>query len=435
MTRLPPLARFRTRGAAFAALCALAAPVGIPLAAHAEEYRLGVQDRLRVHVAEWPALSGEVVVGPTGDITLPIIGRVPAADLNTAQLAEAIARRLQEKTKLPQTPDTAVDVAVYRPFYILGNVQSPGEYPFRPGMRVLNALSIAGGLYRNERAMQWDIDRVTISSRGELAVLAVRRSDLKAERIRLEAELDDSQAFPPVPADADEALKRALAEQRQIFEANLERRKAERILMESSVRSGTQEIASIAKQIIDVGQKVTATQAELDQVRKLAKADLAVHRLLPLERAFADAKREQQDLEITRLRSEQRLNDTKRALANLDEQRRNAALAGIQRVNAQTREADERTESLTRLLDGAASHTEGGGDPAAPAPQAGGAPAQRFTIVRASGDQVQEIEADEATRMLPGDVLKVSSEAPRAAKGASGRPAVADLARRPEKGR
>lgn len=414
------------RSALLAVLAGLAA-CGI---ARAEEYRLGPQDRLRIYVSEWPALTGELVVGPTGEITMPVIGRVPAANLSTLELASAIGQRLQEKARLGQAPDTAVDVAVYRPFYILGNVQQPGEFPYRPGMRVLNALSIAGGIFRNERGLQWDMDKVSLSSRGELAVLATRRADLKAERIRLEAELDDRQAFPPAPADADETFRRALGEQRRIFEASLERRRSERTLLQNSIASITREIASIAEQIVDVGQKVKATQAELEQVRKLAKDDLAVHRLLPMERIFADVRREQKDLEISRLRAEQRLNDTRRTLVHLDEERRNTALAGIQNVNAQMREADERQDALVQLLDGAAAF----GD-ATDQAMISTVPA-RVTIVRAEGDTVRQIEADELTRVMPGDIIKVpmSGEA-RAAGVAGAGAAIADLSGRPEKGR
>jgi len=418
------------------AMAALVAFVSAAAPARAEDYRLGVQDRVRVHVSEWPALTGEVTVGADGEVTLPVIGRVPAAKLNTAELAAAIARRLQEKAKLPQPPDTAVDIAAYRPFYILGNVQSPGEYPYRPGMLVLNAVSIAGGVYRSERGSQWDIDRVAISSRGELAVLTLRRFDLQAERIRLDAELDDAQAFPSTPANADEPLKRALVEQRRLFEADLERRRSQKALIESSISSGEQEISSINRQLVDGGQKVAATEAELEQVRKLAKADLAVHRLFPLERALADAKREQQDLEISRLRAEQRIHDLRRSLIDMDEQRRNGALAGIQRANAQMREVDERHDGLVRLLDGAAHHAS----EASEAARASEAPQLRFTIVRMDGDKPQEIEANETTRVRPGDIVKVTRTPEARQRGAvteggAGAINYADLPRPDVKGR
>ncbi len=100
--------------------------------AQAETYRLGVQDKLKIHVSEWPALTGEFTVGADGQVSLPIVGEIKAMGLLTGELAAMISRRLQEKGALKDPPDTAVDIASYRPFYILGQVATPGEYSYRP---------------------------------------------------------------------------------------------------------------------------------------------------------------------------------------------------------------------------------------------------------------------------------------------------------------
>ncbi|MGO4838582.1 polysaccharide biosynthesis/export family protein, partial [Rhizobiaceae sp. 2RAB30] len=168
-------------------LLAFAGALCLSFQAGAAEYTLGVQDRVKVYVSEWPALSTEVAVGPGGQVSLPVVGEVPAKGLTTSQLAAAIAERLKQKANLPHLVDTSVDIVAYRPFYILGSVATPGEYAYRPGMLVLNAMSLAGGIYRNERGSEWEIERVSISSRGELAVLSGRGIDLDAERVRLQA--------------------------------------------------------------------------------------------------------------------------------------------------------------------------------------------------------------------------------------------------------
>ena len=385
------------------ALFALATSAVWPLAAQAEQYKLGVQDRLRVHVSEWPALTGEVVVGAGGEISLPLIGQIPAADLDTAELGRKIAQRLMDKVNLTQLPDTSVEVIAYRPFYILGSVTSPGEYLYRPGMLVLNAMSIAGGVYRAERRSEWDIERVAINSRGEISVLVLRRQDLRAEKIRLTAELDGLDVFPPSPADAEPQLLRALEEQQRIFDGMLEGRRSDKAALETSITSREKEIASITQQVADVAQKRQATEKELEQVRGLVKRDLAVHRLFPLERTLADVLREQQELEISKLRAEQQLSELHRELGNLDEQRRNGALAGIQRVNAQLREVDEQHKALASLLDGAAYYSSEIADAA----DGNDAPQLRYVIVRAEGDKTSEIDATETTRVMPGDVVKV----------------------------
>lgn len=374
-----------------------------PASAEFEQYKLGVQDRLRIHVSEWPALNAEVMVGPNGDISLPVIGQVRAADLDTAELARAISRRLKEVGQLSELPDASVDIIGYRPFYILGSVTSPGEYPYRPGMMVLNALSIAGGAYRSDRFSAWDAERVAISSRGEIAVLTLRQQDLQAEKIRLTAELEGAEAFPSAPAGASSQLLRALEEQRRIFDGLQERRRLAKDMLELSITSREREIASLDQQLADVGRKRLATETELQQVRKLVERNLAVHRLFPLERTLADILREQQELEIRKLGTGQTLADLRQELANYDETRRNEVLAEIQRVNAQMREVEEQHAALLRLLDGAAQYSTKVAEDTAENDE----PQLRYMIVRSKGSDIDEFQATETTRVMPGDVVKV----------------------------
>ncbi len=385
-------------------LLAFAGALCLSLQAGAAEYTLGVQDRVKVYVAEWPALSTEVAVGPGGQVSLPVVGEVPAKGLTTSQLAAAIAERLKQKANLPHVVDTSVDIVAYRPFYILGSVATPGEYAYRPGMLVLNAMSLAGGIYRNERGSEWEIERVSISSRGELAVLTGRGIDLNAEKVRLQAELDDATQFPATAPGTDARTARALDEQRAIFEAALQRHRAEKASLEEGAALREKEVASLDQQSADVADKLEATRTELEQVRALAKRDLAVNKLFPLERTFADVKREQQAVEIDRLRAMQELSGLRRSVADLEARRHNEALAGIQRVDAQLRDIEEQKRSLLRLVDGAAYYSSLLADSTAAEDQQ----QLRFTIVRTDAEgKISEIEATETTEVQPGDIVKV----------------------------
>lgn len=385
------------------ALCAMILAASCLSAAQAEDYKLGVQDRLRIHVSEWPALNGEAVVGANGEISLPVIGQIQAASLDTAELAHSISQRLKEVSRLLELPDTSVDIIAYRPFYILGSVTTPGEYQYRPGMMVLNALSIAGGAYRSERFSAWDAERVSISSRGEIAVLALRREDLRAENMRLSAQQEGLEEFPAAPADAGAQLLRALEEQRRIFNSTRERQDLEKASLTRSIEAREKEIAALGQQMADVARKRAATETELEQVRSLAKRNLAVHRLFPLERTLADVLREQQELEIRKLTAEQSLAEQRRELGNFDDRRRNEVVAEIQRVNAQIREVEQQQQALQRLLDGAAQYSSQSAEDDAENDE----PQLRYVIVRTEGDKVQEIEAAETTRVKPGDIVKV----------------------------
>lgn len=386
-------------------IIAIAAALALlsPAVARAEQYLLGVQDSLRIYVAEWPVLSGTVVVGAGGEISLPVIGQVQAANLDTAQLGQLIAKRLMEVEELPQLPGTSVEVVAYRPFYILGSVTNPGEYNYRPGMLILNALSIAGGAYRAPDRSQWDIERVTISSSGELSVLNLRYQDLLAQQLRLGAERDGLDVLPPAPADAQPELLRALEEQGRILDGNNRRRASTIASLQASILTTEKEIEALDRQSADVSTRRQSVEAELEQVRELVKKDLAVQRLAPLETTLADVQRQQQEAEIAKLRAEQALTDLRRQLDEVDQVRQTDLLAEIQRVNAELREVQQQRTALSRLLSGAAFYSAEAvsSDDAAVAPQL------RYLIVRAEGETTTEIEVTETARVLPGDIVKV----------------------------
>ncbi|MBK5265391.1 MAG: polysaccharide export protein [Alphaproteobacteria bacterium] len=113
-------------------------------AIEAGQYRLDAGDEVRITAYGMDALTNNYLVSDTGYISLPLIDNVPAKGKTVGELQSDIAKILYEKEIL-RSPSINVQVTKYRPFYILGEVKSPGEYPYRPGMSVLTAISTAGG--------------------------------------------------------------------------------------------------------------------------------------------------------------------------------------------------------------------------------------------------------------------------------------------------
>ena len=107
-------------------------------------YRLGPGDQVRMLTYGVEQLSGPFRVGDTGNVDLPLLGPVHAAGLTTGQLGSEIARELVAQ-KLMREPSVAVEVEEFRPIFILGEVNKPGQYPYKPGMTVLTAVAVAGG--------------------------------------------------------------------------------------------------------------------------------------------------------------------------------------------------------------------------------------------------------------------------------------------------
>jgi polysaccharide export outer membrane protein len=113
------------------------------------EYRLGPGDQLRVTVFNEADLTGQYVVGSQGTISYPLVGDIQAAGLTVAEFTVNLQNELQEFLR---QPNVAVEVANYRPFFILGEVQRPGTYPYSASLTVLNAVATAGGFtYRANR--------------------------------------------------------------------------------------------------------------------------------------------------------------------------------------------------------------------------------------------------------------------------------------------
>ncbi|WP_112383671.1 polysaccharide biosynthesis/export family protein [Sphingomonas carotinifaciens] len=107
------------------------------------DYTLGVADKVRVIIFDEPSLSGEFFVNANGRLSLPLIGDVDAAGVNTTSLAATIQEKLADGYL--RQPRVSIDVLTFRPYYILGEVNKPGEYPYSSGLTVLNAVATAEG--------------------------------------------------------------------------------------------------------------------------------------------------------------------------------------------------------------------------------------------------------------------------------------------------
>jgi protein involved in polysaccharide export with SLBB domain len=126
-------------------------PILQPIEAVEEQpYRLGAGDRVRVATYGEQYLTGEYSVDGTGDIQFPLIGNVAVSGKTTSELRDEIATRLG--SEFLRNPRVAVEVAVYRPVYVLGEVAKPGEVPFTERMTVFAVVAKAGGFtYRANR--------------------------------------------------------------------------------------------------------------------------------------------------------------------------------------------------------------------------------------------------------------------------------------------
>ncbi len=123
----------------------VAAPYGYASAPAnaAPGYTLDSGDKLRVVVFGQDGITNSYTVDAGGNISLPLVGIVPARGYGTQQLSQMIAERL--KQGYVREPHVSVEVEAYRPFFILGEVTNPGQYPYVANMTAETAIAIAGG--------------------------------------------------------------------------------------------------------------------------------------------------------------------------------------------------------------------------------------------------------------------------------------------------
>jgi polysaccharide export outer membrane protein len=143
-------------------------------------YHLDAGDRVRVIVYGQTDLSNTYVVDQAGNLSMPLIGTLPARGRSTAEIETDIAHRLRKG--YVRNPDVSVEIDRYRPFFAMGEVTAAGQYPYVPGMTVQQAVAIAGGFTprANAHAVQ-----VTRSADGQIgtAMLALDDAILPGDTI------------------------------------------------------------------------------------------------------------------------------------------------------------------------------------------------------------------------------------------------------------
>lgn len=122
-----------------------------------QPYRLDAGDRMRITVFEQDDLSNTYIVDKAGYIAFPLVGAVPARGRTIKEIEADIAGRLAQG--FIRNPDVSVEIDRYRPFFIMGEVNTGGQYTYVPGMTVQNAIAIAGGYSPRAHHATVDITR------------------------------------------------------------------------------------------------------------------------------------------------------------------------------------------------------------------------------------------------------------------------------------
>jgi protein involved in polysaccharide export with SLBB domain len=380
-------------------------------AAAAEEYSLGPRDKIRLkafewratvdQVIEWKALNDEFTVGANGMVSIPVAGEVKAAGLNVDELAKSIAEQLRTAMGVGRAPHLAVEIVAFRPFYVVGDVERPGEYAYRPGLTVLKAVSIAGGLRRGPDAVRFVRD--AISTRGDLNVLGAQTISLVARQSRFQAELNHAEAiaFPNELASMalEPAAAVAMQQERQIFEARREALATQRQALNQLKGYLEQEIVSLEAQLKTEDVQIALVKKELQSISGLVERGLsAAPRQLLLERTIAQIEGDRLRVGAALLKARQEISKTDIALLELKNNRANEAARELREVQSKLDEVRRKAATSKRLLQ----ETEGVASSSADSKVQ-----PIYAIVRESMPDGFEQQALESTVVGPGDTIKI----------------------------
>jgi protein involved in polysaccharide export with SLBB domain len=334
--------RHRVRHLAGLSALVLACLIGLGASlAQADDYRLGPQDKVRIKVVEWRPGNGEAVewealsdsyaVTASGRISMPMLGEFDVDGRTSSEVAAAIGAEMQKRVGLATRPEISVEVETYRPIYILGSVEKPGDYPYRPNITTLQAVGIAGGFYRAGGLQR---DRISAEGLLESSQLALQRGLIR--EARLKSELAD-RVDVKVPKELEgrdvqglvadeEAAARARAE---AFTSRIKAADSLKALLDEQIKTLDWKIASQNKQ-------VELSKRELQTYASLTSQGLALStRQFALERSVAEAEARKLDFEMAALNARQDRQKADQTQNDVRNERRTKILAELTEIRGE----------------------------------------------------------------------------------------------------
>jgi protein involved in polysaccharide export with SLBB domain len=385
--------------------------------ASAGEYLLGPQDKVRLKiyewraskdsVFEWTALNDQFTVGADGTLSLPFVGEIDAAGSTPGALGTAIGNMLMTHMGLGRPPNVAVEVVQFRPFYVVGDVKSAGEFPYRPGLTVLQALSIAGGLRtRDDGAGR--LAREVITGRGDLSLLTLSGINLMARKARLEAELKnaDEITFPEqlIKRTQDNAATMAMEQERLIFKARQEGLKTQIQALGDLKDFLAKELQALEEQLTLYDKQIELVEKELTGVSSLVSKGLtAAPREMSLERTVAQIRGDRLAAETAVFRARQEISRADISILEAKNKHATEVSESLRETQAQMNEISRKAQTAVLML-----HDSEVTTPRLIAQSRNEEAQPSYTIVRPMPDgTASEIPATEATALQPSDTLKI----------------------------
>ncbi|WP_162947014.1 polysaccharide biosynthesis/export family protein [Ruegeria sp. EL01] len=314
------------------------------------DIRIGKWDPVDEVFLPWDAVAGTYLINASGEVAVPLVGSVQAAGMTPDELGADLAGRIQNRMGLRSDLQVIVTITEYAPIYILGDVKSPGAYSHVPGMSVLQALSLSGGIDDASSALVRG-ERNALSALGNYRVMELELMRRLARLARLEAEETGAEfvappelVSSPLGTELIEQERKIMASEQSAFASNLAQiEELEALLLER--------IARLQQQIEVRQRQLNLLSEELENASSLVERGLStVTRESNLQRAVTDQQVRLLEVETAQLSAEQRLSETHRDRLDMTNQRDRERVQGIQEQRAATAELRVKMETEAALF-------------------------------------------------------------------------------------
>jgi len=369
-------------------------------------YRFGPGDVLTISVFGQQGLSGRFKISPEGNISYPLLGEIAVANLTRPELEAGINHLLAEL--LPGAGRISAEVAEYAPVFILGDVEKPGRYEFRPGMIPLELLALGGGMKRPLLDPQHDPTLQLISLEQDLSDLRLVRYGEAATRARLLAEIDGRDFDGTIdPADDQPIMlaqrKRILHNEQALFRVRADVLANRETALKQQRDSYNQEISALTQSIALHNEELKMVGQEVSTAQGLVERGLATEpRLLALRRELSATKRNALELQSYLARAHQHQLAVELQIEELHNTRANELAQSLRDLDIAIARTKEKLSATSSTL--AAMRSSGSWrSPTEPAPIT-------FEVVRLVEGEYRTVQIGERGRLEPRDIVQVNRQ-------------------------
>jgi len=365
----------------------------------AEAIRFAPGDRITINVFGHTDLSGDFLVDGAGSISLPLVGAISIGGLTVQESEQEIVRRLSDG--YVRQPAVSVRINELTPIYVVGDVKTPGSYPYRYGASVLSAIALAGGVAVTEQ-MQPDF----LLADERLRILESTRRALIIRRARLEAQRDGAGTFevPNLLAAQkdDNQIASDVASERELLDVQMQLLKNEVDLLRQQKPRLKAEIEAVQGQIRAESKRLELIQTRVREYKTLQGKGLGTISVgieLEREQARNEGNLSRFEAEIWRLEL---------GLGEIDIKIQDAHNLFTRRVMGELQDTRVKLQEIEATLPTARGIRDlklqvTGGVAGINAER----PRLSIAIVRSRGNEATTLNATEATLLEPGDVVEV----------------------------